>query len=412
MAKNTASKTRSEGLPPEILFAASEWAKNRAVALQKKISEFAEAAMRNLWRFHPYYEAHDHRVVGKERLLILWTTDRKIQAFSENHPDSPTGSLPGRLQYLRYAMGLPRQNDDFEELRELELVLRCAILAGRIDKDIKFLQSPYEPSRDSVDAVLRSMPEDQRYLRDRYPAYTPVRFEALIDEIEVPENLLRDKADRENPALLKSVEVEDVRNPVELVPARGGGYTLCTGSSRLWAAEKTGKATVPALLQLYTGWRFFMAQLEENLLRHDFSCFEEADGYDQVIKLSKAEGIKVTQTELAERFDKHESDISASLGLLRIPRKYRRSLQHFPIYRLKAIVKKDYDDERVEELARELISGKKSPRVASYRFKTHVGAVTIKPVGNAPLTIEERIELLSRALAEARKEKKEASRKT
>ena len=89
------------------------------------------------------------------------------------------------------------------------------------------------------------------------------------------------------------------------------GYEIVFGHRRYRAAERAGLRTVPCMVRSMTGAEARSAQIAENLQRSDVHPFEEAEGFDLLMKSDER-----TADDLAVMFGKSRSYIYGRLKLL------------------------------------------------------------------------------------------------
>lgn len=93
------------------------------------------------------------------------------------------------------------------------------------------------------------------------------------------------------------------------------GYELIAGERRLRACRSLGHSTIRALVQTeMVDQDSAMLAMIENLQRENLHFFEEAEGYQNLIR---EHGF--TQEELARRLSKNQSTIANKLRILRLP---------------------------------------------------------------------------------------------
>jgi hypothetical protein len=91
-----------------------------------------------------------------------------------------------------------------------------------------------------------------------------------IDKIVVPDGR---RPPRNLPALAEPIAQVGLLNPVTLTP----GYRLIAGGNRLAACRTLGWTHLPAVVVPLDGLRAELAELDENLIRHDLSALERGE---------------------------------------------------------------------------------------------------------------------------------------
>lgn len=154
---------------------------------------------------------------------------------------------------------------------------------------LKFTKTTQRP-----DVVLDTIPIDQI----RPNPYQPRRFfsEDAIQELAGSIRAV---------GLLQPISVRQV----------SGGYELIAGERRLRACKSLGHSSIRALIQTeMIDQDSAMLAMIENLQRENLHFFEEAEGYQNLIR---EHGF--TQEELARRLAKNQSTIANKLRILRLP---------------------------------------------------------------------------------------------
>lgn len=159
------------------------------------------------------------------------------------------------------------------------------------------------------------------------------------------------------------------------------GYELVAGERRLRASKIAGFTTIPAVIKELDDRQTAEIALVENLQRSDLNFFEEAEGYQKLMK-----EFNLTQEELAKRVGKSQSAIANKLRILKLPFSVRtaispelvterhvRALLKLPdedaqLQVLKEIYERDLTVRQVEELISSW--GKNIPQDSKKRKKT------------------------------------------
>ena len=125
------------------------------------------------------------------------------------------------------------------------------------------------------------------------------------------------------PALAASVAVQGVREPllVRRIPGDSTAYEVVAGERRRIAAERTGRAEVPAIVVDANDAEALMLSLTENLGRRDFSPLDEARAYLRLLT-----EYRVSPSLLARRLARERSHIATVLRLLGLPERVRTYL--------------------------------------------------------------------------------------
>jgi ParB family chromosome partitioning protein len=115
-------------------------------------------------------------------------------------------------------------------------------------------------------------------------------------------------------ALVDSIRVVGILQPVLLREVGDGDYELIAGERRCRAARRAGLQTVPALIQIASDATSLEQALIENLHREDLNALEEAAAYKQLI-----EEFQLTHEEVARRVGRSRAAISNALRLFQLP---------------------------------------------------------------------------------------------
>ena len=103
-----------------------------------------------------------------------------------------------------------------------------------------------------------------------------------------------------------------------IVRKTDSGYELIAGERRLRASGLAGRDDVPCVLRDASDKEMAEIALIENLQREDLHYFEEALGYEKLLRQ-----FNLTQEVLAERVGKTQSSIANKLRLLKLPPEMR-----------------------------------------------------------------------------------------
>lgn len=115
--------------------------------------------------------------------------------------------------------------------------------------------------------------------------------------------------------LAESIRAQGVIQPIVVVPASGGDYTIVAGERRWRAAQRAGLTEVPVVVREATGDRELLElALVENLQRADLNPVEEAEAYRTL-----AASFGLGQQEIAQRVGKARTTVTNALRLLKLP---------------------------------------------------------------------------------------------
>lgn len=114
--------------------------------------------------------------------------------------------------------------------------------------------------------------------------------------------------------LAASIRSTGVLQPIIVRHMDGGRYQLIAGQRRWAASQRSGKATIPALVRQVSNEQAMEMTIIENLQREDLNPIEQAHAFE---RLSRDFGL--TQEQMAERTGKDRASISNFLRLLRLP---------------------------------------------------------------------------------------------
>lgn len=112
--------------------------------------------------------------------------------------------------------------------------------------------------------------------------------------------------------LTRSIKEMGVIQPI-VVRKVGDKYEIVAGERRFRASQKAGLTYVPAVVREFTDRELAEVALVENLQRADLNYFEEAEGYQRLIK-----DFSLTQEEIAQRVGKSQPTIANKLRLLKL----------------------------------------------------------------------------------------------
>jgi ParB family transcriptional regulator, chromosome partitioning protein len=125
------------------------------------------------------------------------------------------------------------------------------------------------------------------------------------------------------PALAASVAVQGVREPilVRRLADDASHYEVVAGERRRLAAERVGRADVPAVVVEADDAEALMLSLAENLGRGDFSPLDEGRAYLRLLT-----EYRVSPSVLAQRLARERPHIVLALRLLGLPERVRHAI--------------------------------------------------------------------------------------
>ena len=113
--------------------------------------------------------------------------------------------------------------------------------------------------------------------------------------------------------LAESIKTYGVFQPV-IVKKSIKGYDLVAGERRVKASRLAGMETIPAIVKDFSDEMMREIALLENLQRENLTAIELAWAYKSII-----DSLHITQEELAVKIGKSRSNVTNTLGLLRLP---------------------------------------------------------------------------------------------
>ena len=120
--------------------------------------------------------------------------------------------------------------------------------------------------------------------------------------------------------LSASIKTYGILNPI-LVRPSNDKYEIIAGERRYRAAKMAGFKQVPVIVKNVDENKLAEIALIENLQRENISPIEEAESYEQILKLSS-----MTEQELSQIVGKSQSFISNKLRLLKLPNNIKEAL--------------------------------------------------------------------------------------
>lgn len=167
--------------------------------------------------------------------------------------------------------------------------------------------------------------------------------------------------------LASSIKEHGVFQPI-IVKKSIKGYEIIAGERRVRASKMAGLETVPAIVRNLDDNQMMEIALLENLQRENLSAIEEAIAYKTMI-----EKLNLTQEELSNKVGKSRSHITNMLGLLRLPQEVQDMVNNnqLTMGHARALSKLE-DDEKIIDLAHDIIDNKVSVRKIEFQTGTEV----------------------------------------
>ncbi len=157
--------------------------------------------------------------------------------------------------------------------------------------------------------------------------------------------------------LAESIKEVGIVQPV-LVKKSIKGYELIAGERRTKAARLAGLEKIPAIIKDFSDQEMMEIALIENIQREDLNPIDEANAYENIIKVSG-----MTQEEFARKFGKSRSYVTNMLGLLNLPNNTKRLVQDKKISMGHArALSKIEDNMKIDELATKVVVNSMSVR--------------------------------------------------
>jgi len=153
--------------------------------------------------------------------------------------------------------------------------------------------------------------------------------------------------------LSDSIKTYGIINPI-LVRKKDDKYEIIAGERRYRAAIAAGLKEVPVIEKTLEDTTLAEIALIENIQRKDLSPIEEAESYEEIMKLSN-----ITQQELGKKLGKSQSSIANKLRLINLPKQVKEALLNRQISErhARSLIKVD-DEERQLELLERIIEEK------------------------------------------------------
>ncbi|MEE4379039.1 MAG: ParB/RepB/Spo0J family partition protein [Candidatus Competibacteraceae bacterium] len=114
-------------------------------------------------------------------------------------------------------------------------------------------------------------------------------------------------------ALAASIDDLGIVQPIVVRPKTADRYELMAGHRRWLAAQRAGKETIPAVIRALDDHSAAALSLIENLQREDLNPMDAAQGIQRMLT-----DFQMAQTSLAKLLGKSKSDITLTLGLLKL----------------------------------------------------------------------------------------------
>jgi ParB family transcriptional regulator, chromosome partitioning protein len=210
------------------------------------------------------------------------------------------------------------------------------------------------------------------------PSATGGMSEILVGEIEVNPFQPRQHFDQEAlKELADSIKVHGIIQPITVRKLARNQYQLISGERRYQASKLAGLKSIPAYVRSANDQQMLEMALIENIQRENLNPIEISLSYQRLIT-----ECSLKQEELGERVGKNRSTVTNYLRLLKLPpdiqialRDNRLSMGHAraiisienpesQLYIFKKIISEDLSVRKVEELTRQLTSGKDSPAIS------------------------------------------------
>ena len=150
--------------------------------------------------------------------------------------------------------------------------------------------------------------------------------------------------------LASSIKEYGVVQPI-IVKKTVSGYELVAGERRTRAAKIAGLKEIPAIIKDFNDQEMMEIALIENIQREELSPIEEAESFNNIIKLRG-----YTQEEFASKFGKSRSYVTNILGLLSLPSEVKKLVtnKELSMGHARALSKID-DEEKVVKIANRIV---------------------------------------------------------
>jgi ParB family chromosome partitioning protein len=187
--------------------------------------------------------------------------------------------------------------------------------------------APSGPRLDPVSAPSEPAPAKASPPETRLPLSLPAGPVTMLGVADLRPARLRSRRsgdpDAAIAALAASVAVQGVREPIlaRRLAENGRAYQVVAGERRRLAAERAGRADLPAVVVEADDAEALMLSLAENLGRRDFSPLDEGRAYLRLLT-----EFRVNPAVLAQRVARERSHIVLALRLLGLPETVRRMI--------------------------------------------------------------------------------------
>ena len=157
--------------------------------------------------------------------------------------------------------------------------------------------------------------------------------------------------------LAESIKAYGVFQPI-IVKKSIKGYDLVAGERRVKASKIAGLETIPAIVKDFSDEMMREIALLENLQRENLTAIELAWAYKGII-----DSLHITQEELAIKIGKSRSNITNTLGLLRLPNSVQNMILNgkLSMGHARELSKLD-DNEKIVEYAKNIVDNNLSVR--------------------------------------------------
>ena len=157
--------------------------------------------------------------------------------------------------------------------------------------------------------------------------------------------------------LADSIKAYGVFQPI-IVKKSIKGYDLVAGERRVKASRLAGLETIPAIVKDFSDDMMREIALLENLQRENLTAIELAWAYKGII-----DSLHITQDELAIKIGKSRSNVTNTLGLLRLPDSVQNMILEgkLSMGHARELSKLD-DNDKVLEYANNIVNNKLSVR--------------------------------------------------
>ena len=157
--------------------------------------------------------------------------------------------------------------------------------------------------------------------------------------------------------LAESIKTYGVFQPI-IVKKSIKGYDLVAGERRVKASRLAGMETIPAIVKDFSDEMMREIALLENLQRENLTAIELAWAYKSII-----DSLHITQEELATKIGKSRSNVTNTLGLLRLPKSVQNMILDGKLSMGHAReLSKLEDDAKIVEYAKNIVNNNLSVR--------------------------------------------------